>query len=1123
VQDDLMSGQFLYYVIVAERLDINGSLLGNSPPSDIVDVKVGWRTWSQRIIHSTQFTDSVELAVNEQGDATLKWFEYPDVNLKTDYQQQAGWSIATPVDPDTPDSDIPEPYKGPNVRAIMDTDGIHAEYYDPVNGWGNEELIFADSSGEYSPYRYSFNSNDEGVVIISRLQWVPSFTQTFYSLYYSPVDGWQAIQPLPKSSTGASLNFSYIFFMPENDDAQFVYYDAGFQVITFSPASGWSNPTTLGLSGTSLTSSYANEIAHLIVREDSGTPGLETLKSVHYFPGQGWSSVYALESIPGDYSGPVEIVRLNSGQLVAVSRERYETAYRIQELVSGVGWQLLHEHQLPTSCDYDDYPDNIDEILGGDPIPVTQLFPTNNPWVTFNIADNEQGVMSVVTTISASGGYKSNMLVNSRFEPGVGWLEDKILHCPWTFWSGFAIREVSQDMNSIGTTFVAWIYADEGEFVTDLKLLSNSFELLKGDPPIADAGPDLAATEGDEVTLDAILSTDPDNTIEDYKWMQIAGPTVNISDSDMSMATFIAPLVKADEVLTFELTVADESGNQDTDTVDVIVSDFSSKELGVVLVSSSGGPLTSGDLLNLSAQVGGDAGGDVEYQFRYKSLVLESEPWSVIKDFDNVGNAIWDTASLGGMYRLQVRVREVGNESNIVKDSVSIWVNSTAPLTGVTLGSNVIGPQLEGFVANLSAIPSGSSESVEYRFEVKNTAVQSNWILINDFAAIDAFDWTTSGYQGKNKLRVSARKAGTFDLAVTDTMVIWINAPDAVTSVSLAPSSFSPQPSGTGITFAASVTGGNGNVEYRFSIKDAEILDEWVVAQNWSTSPAYAWDTTGIFGKQRIRVEARNIGSSDRALADRMSYWLNDDNPLTEVDLQVNQPGLLEVGSSITLTGVPAGSANLFEYQFLIKGAEPGASWSVLRDFSSDPTLQVGSVSFLGKNKFQVRARNQGSLDREVKDNETIWINEANAITDVALSGSSSSVVWGETITFNLSFTGGDGSYYLMQELKNPGEEFSGNEYFWSMSTTSFDFDVDGMMPGTYRMRVQVINGEKDRPVKSNSVEFTVSANTNPKWQEGGANYGHIQACTVYECPCAIFNSCDVDTTDPDVVFGDGY
>jgi hypothetical protein len=56
------------------------------------------------------------------------------------------------------------------------------------------------------------------------------------------------------------------------------------------------------------------------------------------------------------------------------------------------------------------------------------------------------------------------------------------------------------------------------------------------------------------------------------------------------------------------------------------------------------------------------------------------------------------------------------------------------------------------------------------------------------------------------------------------------------------------------------------------------------------------------------------------------------------------------------------------------KNYTPTASWSVLRDFGPDPTFSESSTAFLGKNRLQVRARNQGTLDKEVRDGQVVWV-----------------------------------------------------------------------------------------------------------------------------------------------------
>ncbi len=113
--------------------------------------------------------------------------------------------------------------------------------------------------------------------------------------------------------------------------------------------------------------------------------------------------------------------------------------------------------------------------------------------------------------------------------------------------------------------------------------------------------------------------------------------------------------------------------------------------------------------------------------------------------------------------------------------------------------------------------------AIEYRFELKNTAIQPDWILLSDYNSTENLSWNSSSSVGKNKIRVSARRAGSLDLAIKDIVTIWINPIDAVTSVLITPSVFSPQPSGTGITFSTSATGGNGSIEYRFSVKDTAL------------------------------------------------------------------------------------------------------------------------------------------------------------------------------------------------------------------------------------------------------------------------------------------------------------
>ena len=93
------------------------------------------------------------------------------------------------------------------------------------------------------------------------------------------------------------------------------------------------------------------------------------------------------------------------------------------------------------------------------------------------------------------------------------------------------------------------------------------------DPPTADAGPDQTVLEETTVTLDGSNSSDPDDGIETYRWKQIAGPSVSLSNPDAVQPTFTTPSVAGNKStsLKFELTVTDYGGLKDTDTTVVNV------------------------------------------------------------------------------------------------------------------------------------------------------------------------------------------------------------------------------------------------------------------------------------------------------------------------------------------------------------------------------------------------------------------------------------------------------------------------------------------------------------------------------------------------------------------------
>ena len=87
-------------------------------------------------------------------------------------------------------------------------------------------------------------------------------------------------------------------------------------------------------------------------------------------------------------------------------------------------------------------------------------------------------------------------------------------------------------------------------------------------PPVANAGGNLAVRPGSRVMLDGSRSCDPDGMIVSYRWTQLTGQPVTLSDPEAMRPSFILPSNSdIGNELVFQLTVTDNAGLQDKSRV----------------------------------------------------------------------------------------------------------------------------------------------------------------------------------------------------------------------------------------------------------------------------------------------------------------------------------------------------------------------------------------------------------------------------------------------------------------------------------------------------------------------------------------------------------------------------
>ena len=99
-------------------------------------------------------------------------------------------------------------------------------------------------------------------------------------------------------------------------------------------------------------------------------------------------------------------------------------------------------------------------------------------------------------------------------------------------------------------------------------------------PPVAEAGQDKSANEGDFVSLDGSgsLTSTSDGQLT-YAWIQLSGISVELSAADMAMPSFTAPMTGPEgTTLAFELTVTDSTGQSGSDIISIFINDFLAPE-----------------------------------------------------------------------------------------------------------------------------------------------------------------------------------------------------------------------------------------------------------------------------------------------------------------------------------------------------------------------------------------------------------------------------------------------------------------------------------------------------------------------------------------------------------------
>jgi hypothetical protein len=321
----------------------------------------------------------------------------------------------------------------------------------------------------------------------------------------------------------------------------------------------------------------------------------------------------------------------------------------------------------------------------------------------------------------------------------------------------------------------------------------------------------------------------------------------------------------------FAVTAEDTSGNESGFSIERSAQATTSQPSSVALTASMGNPQVEGATVRFSASASGGSG-NFEYRF-YENGPHTNGNWVTVRDYSSSNTLDWNTTGKVGQSIIVVWCRNAGTQpdsSSVASVGRYFTVNAasgSAPQpSSAALSTSMSSPQIEGTSVRLTASASGGSGDYEYRFYENGPHTNGNWIVARDYASSNTLDWDTAGKVGQSVIVVWCRNAGTRPdsssvASAGKYFTVSQEASEPQPDVSLVTALTSPQNAGTTVRFVAFASGGSGDYEYRFYENGPHTNGNWVLAQDYSSSRRYYWNTTGKVGQSAIVVWCRNAGT----------------------------------------------------------------------------------------------------------------------------------------------------------------------------------------------------------------------------------------------------------------------
>ena len=345
--------------------------------------------------------------------------------------------------------------------------------------------------------------------------------------------------------------------------------------------------------------------------------------------------------------------------------------------------------------------------------------------------------------------------------------------------------------------------------------------------------------------------------------------------------------------------------------------------------------------------------GTAQYRF---SIAKPNLAYTVVQDYGSASTYNWSTTSLAlGGYGLKAEVRNLGASTSVEASASATYELANPACTTPTLTSSPASPQgpssMVTFTATTTMCPSPL-----YRFYYQTPG--DGWTLLQDYSSSNTYTWSTAGAPGGNyRFEVDVRDSSrpvTYDQYTVVPFVI-----NDCTAPTLSPSVPSPQSMGTQVILTGSASSSFcPNPLYQFWVL-APGSSTWSVAQAYSSSATFTWNTTGkAIGTFHVSVwvrDASSAGATKTGLGNFDSYvpsipYTLTSTACTSVTATAAPASPQTPGTAVRFTGSASGCSNpLYQFWTLAPGS---STWTVAQAYSTSAIFDWNTTAKVAGNYY---------------------------------------------------------------------------------------------------------------------------------------------------------------------------